>query len=75
MNNLKKLELKRALWLQGGFLLSQDSLTGEVLNPEFEAIDREFNKRFKANRSGAETSEDRALNQLRAGNKIKLGCF
>lgn len=69
---LEKVEQKRSIYTQNAFLLSVDSLTGDVLNPEFEAVDRELYSRIqkKLQFTGY---VDRMILQLKSGTKIRLG--
>ena len=77
-NETEKTELKRALFIQGGFMLSDDSLNREVINPEFEVIDKDLNKIFRARPQPKPTAQENKIEELTKellnGKKISLGC-
>lgn len=77
MNELNKLELKRALEMQRGYLLSQDSLNKDVINPEFQGIDLNYQERFfNHNRPSMRAKhENNLVKQFYEGNKIILRGF
>ena len=72
----QKIEEKRALLLQGNIMLSDDSLTGEIINPEFIAIEQDLNRILKRpiQQSREEKRSKDLVNALLNGKKISLGC-
>lgn len=80
LTELQKLELKRALEIQGGYVLSDDSLTGEVINPEFQAIDKGMTKQriqagLNRNRSNRDKYYSQMEQEFKTGRKITLMGF
>ena len=74
MEALQKLEQKRNLEVAEGYLLSYDSLTGEVINPEFQAI--EWGRVYERLRAEQVTpQEQELLSQLRSGQRVRIGGF
>ena len=73
MNELQKIEMKKHIYTQGHFL-SQDSLTGETINPQFQAIDRGLKDRIKTKISREEEKAQFCVRQLLKGQKVSLGC-
>ena len=69
MLELKKLEVKQNLYNTDNYLLSNDSLTGDTLNIDFNGIDKGL---FLRN-SLRPSREQSLVNSLRSGNKITLG--
>ena len=72
MEELRRIEKKRALYIQGNYELSLDSLNSEVINPEFIAIDRDLYVR-RIRREYLTTREQGLLTELKAGQKIRMG--
>ena len=69
MLELKKLEVKQNLYNTDNYLLSNDSLNNEVINIDFNGIDKGL---FLSN-SLRVSREQSLVNSLRSGNKITLG--
>ena len=67
----EKNELKRALFIQG-LKLSEDSWTGLILNPEFEAIERDLFPDVIAGLVEERRKETDLVNELLNGKKIDL---
>ena len=67
-----KVKLKRALYVQSGFSLMRDSLTGEVINPLFESVDRGLYQRLQQRKTEKQTWIDKQMNELRLKKKIIL---
>jgi len=72
MNETFKTAQKRNIYLSNNFLLSNDSLTGETINPDFQAIDRGFYSKIKRLLNQNNNRETILINQLRKGQKINL---
>ena len=74
MEELKKTELKKRVWLNNKNFLSYDSLLDDVINLPFQVIDQSLNCRVARARP---TQQDRYINSMisrfKAGNKISLG--
>lgn len=72
----EKTEKKRALFLQGAFILSLDSLTGEILNPEFKAIDHdlftEVYSELQKIKEQEQAETEHLLNTLKVSGKVCL---
>ena len=75
LDELDKLEKKRALYIQGNYMLSDDSLNNEVINPEFQAIDKGLYERTTKQRERENPAENKLIQQLQSGNKISLGSW
>ena len=73
-NETEKLNEKRALFIQGGFMLSDDSLNQEVINPEFQAIDQDLKRILIPEPTTEEKRTNNLVKELLNGNKISLGC-
>jgi len=85
LNELEKLELKRALYLNGSCFFRADSLNNnEIINPIFQAIDKgvynQANQRIRPRQHKKPKIEVYLnkhkfglFNQLKQGNKIVLG--
>jgi len=74
----QKTELKRALYLQGAFMLSDDSLNNEVINTEFQAIDTGLFDRIQQSQSQRTQQENKIIQAFKTGQKINLNlmrCF
>ena len=69
----EKLEQKRALWIEGSFMLSVDSLTGEIINPDFEAIESDLFQEVIQGVGEEQRQETALINELLNGKKITLG--
>ena len=69
MLELKKLEVKQNLYNTDNYLLSNDSLNNEVINIDFNGID----KGLFLSGTLRPNYEDSLINSLRSGNKITLG--
>jgi len=69
MNESQKLRLKRELYNTDNYILSLDSSTGEVINLDFNAIDKGMYRR----QSMTYTIEQKNLNKLKKGFKVVLG--
>ena len=69
MLELKKLEVKQNLYNTDNYLLSNDSLTGDTLNIDFNGID----KGLFLSGTLRPSREQSLVNSLRSGNKITLG--
>ena len=69
MLELKKLEVKQNLYNTDNYLLSNDSLTGDTLNIDFNGIDKGL---FLRN-SLRPNYEDSLINSLMNGGKVNLG--
>ncbi len=73
---IEKVREKRALFIQGAYCLSVDSLTGEIINPDFQAIDRdlfrEVNTELRELRAIEQAEENHLINQVMTGEKICL---
>jgi len=86
LNNLDRIEQKRALYIQGAYFLMQDSLKNEVINPLFQAIDNGLYHRLQnkprthSNRrtqhypklNTAQCREDNMIKGLLSGNVKKV---
>ncbi len=68
----EKTELKRALFIEGSFSLSEDSLTGEILNPEFEAIESDLFQEVIKGVAEERRKETALINELLNGKTINL---
>ena len=69
MLELKKLEVKQNLYNTDNYLLSNDSLNNEVINIDFNGID----KGLFLSGTLRPSREQSLVNSLRSGNKITLG--
>jgi len=78
---LQETEQKRAIFTQGAYILMVDSLTGEIINPDFLAIDSghyeriQRAKQYTPRLSRTEQRINAQLEGLKQGKKIILGCF
>ena len=72
MEELKKLEMKRALFIEGGFSLSMDSLTGEIFSPEMEAIESDLFQEVIKGVAEERRKETALINELLNGKKLNL---
>ena len=68
----EKTELKRALFIEGNFSLSEDSLTGEIINPEFEAIESDLFQEVIKGVTEERRKETALINELLNGKTINL---
>ena len=71
-SELEKLELKRALYIQNGYILSNDSLFNEEINPEFRAIDMDLFQDAYAGISEEDNRINEQVKELLNGRKITL---
>ena len=67
MQELEKLKAKIEIYNRGGYMLFLDSVGGEVINPDFKAIDLDYKERFFNSKT-----ENARFNQLMTNGKISL---